>query len=50
MWTQALSKEYYQMKWMDYMVVDLVGPAEGDENTELATDLQKQQYTALHPG
>ena len=49
MWTQALSKEYHQMKWMDYIVVELVSPAEGDENTELATDLKSSniQHSTL---
>ena len=49
MWTQALSKEYHQMEWMDYIVVELVSPAEGDENTELATDLKSSnvQHSTL---
>lgn len=43
-----MSEEQHQMKRMDYVVVDLVDSAEGDENTEMAAEVQKQQSTALH--
>lgn len=43
-----MSEEQHQMKRMDYVAVDSVDSAEGDENTEMAAEVQKQQSTALH--